>query len=450
MEPHAIATLSATGVLWRLGLALLLVLINAFFVAAEFSLVGARHTRIATLAQSGNRMARLADNAIGHLDHYLSATQLGITLALLGLGWVGESTLAAILIQWFGNLPAPWSAIATHTVAGALAFSLITVMHIVLGELAPKSLAILFPEGVVLWTAIPLVGFTRVFAPFIYALNGLANLILRVLGLKPPHEAQRVHWPEEIEMLLRQSYESGLLAKEPVEMIRGIFDLSETAAGEVMTPRTEMVALPIDTPLDEAAREILDAGHSRLPVYEDSLDRIAGIVLARDVWRARREGGDRLSDLVRPAAFVPDSKMVEDLLRDMQRDRIHMAIVVDEFGGTAGLVTLEDLVEEIVGEIRDEHEDEVEEILETGAGALLAGSAPVADVNERFDLSLPEGDYTTMAGYVMGRLGRIARRGDTVTFDGGAVRVISLNGRRVTRLALTLQSRSGVDDAGGG
>ncbi|MEJ2678396.1 MAG: hemolysin family protein [Gemmatimonadota bacterium] len=449
MEAHVIGTLSATGILWRLGLALLLVLTNAFFVAAEFSLVGARHTRIATLAASGHRTARLADHAIGHLDHYLSATQLGINLASLGLGWVGESTLAAILIQWFGTLPAPWSAIATHTVAGALAFVLITVMHIVLGELAPKSLAILFPEGLALWTAIPLVGFTRVFAPFIYALNGLANLILRALGLKPPHEAERVHRPEEIEMLLRQSYESGLLAKEPVEMIRGIFDLSETTAGEVMTPRTEMVALPVDTPLDEAAREILDAGHSRLPVYEDSVDRIAGIVLARDVWRARREGGERLSDLVRPAAFVPDSKTVEDLLRDMQRDRIHMAIVVDEFGGTAGLVTLEDLVEEIVGEIRDEHEDEVEEILETGAGALLAGSAPVADVNERFSLSLPEEDYTTMAGYVMGRLGRIARRGDTLTFDGGRLRVISMNGRRVTRLALTLQSGSGVDDAGG-
>ncbi|HKJ92934.1 MAG TPA: hemolysin family protein, partial [Longimicrobiales bacterium] len=204
------------------------------------------------------------------------------------------------------------------------------------------------------------------------------------------------------------------------------------------------------TPLDEAAREILDAGHSRLPVYDDSLDRIVGIVLARDVWRARREGGERLSDLVRPAAFVPDSKTVEDLLRDMQRDRIHMAIVVDEFGGTAGLVTLEDLVEEIVGEIRDEHEDEVEEILETGAdSALLTGSAPVTDVNERFDLSLPEEDYTTVAGYVMGRLGRIARRGDTVFFEGGRLRVIAVNGRRVTRLALTLQSPSGVDDGGG-
>ncbi|MEJ2187263.1 MAG: hemolysin family protein [Gemmatimonadota bacterium] len=450
MEPHTIGTLSATGILWRLGLALLLVMVNAFFVAAEFSLVGARHTRIATLAASGHRMARLADHAISHLDHYLSATQLGITLASLGLGWVGESTLAAILVQWFGSLPDPWSVVATHTVAGALAFASITIMHIVLGELAPKSLAILFPEGLAIWTAVPLIGFTRVFAPFIYTLNGLANLILRMLGLKPPHEAQRVHRPEEIEMLLSQSYESGLLAKEPVEMIRGIFDLSETTAGEVMTPRTEMVALPMETPLDEAAREILDAGHSRLPVYEDSLDRIAGIVLARDVWRARREGGDKLSDLVRPAAFVPDSKTVEDLLRDMQRDRIHMAIVVDEFGGTAGLVTLEDLVEEIVGEIRDEHEDEVEEILETGVGALLAGSAPVTDVNERFDLSLPEEDYTTMAGYVMGRLGRIARRGDTVAFDGGRVRVISMNGRRVTRLALTLQSRSGVDDAGSG
>ncbi len=448
MEEHALGTLTAVDILWRVGVALLLVFANAFFVASEFALVGARRTRIEALASRGNRLARMADHAIGHLDHYLSATQLGITLASLGLGWVGEQTLAAILIQWFGAFPAPWDAIATHGVAGTVAFLFITVLHIVLGELAPKSLAILFPETVSIWTAGPLIGFTRILSPFIYTLNGLANLLLRVMGLRAPHEAERVHRPEEIEMLVHQSYESGLLGKEPVDMIRGVFDLSETMAGEVMTPRTEVVAVPVSATLDEAARTILDAGHSRLPVYEDTLDRVVGIVLARDVWRARREGGADLESLVRPATYVPDTKSVEELLRNMQRDRVHLAIVVDEFGGTAGLVTLEDLVEEIVGEIRDEHEDELDEIMETGTGAaLVAGSAPVSELNDRFELDLPEEDYTTVAGYVMGRLGRLARRGDEVAFEGGQLRVIAVAGRRITRLALVVEARAEEGDA---
>ncbi len=433
--------LTAGDVIWRLSLALLLVLANAFFVAAEFSLVGARRTRIETLAESGNTRARLARSAIDHLDHYISGTQLGITLASLGLGWVGESTLAAVIIQAFDGLPPPWDWVATHTVAGIVAFALITFLHIVLGELAPKSIALLYPESTSLWTSGPLIAFSKVFSPFIAFLNGSANLFLRLLGLRAPTEVERVHRPEEIEMLVTQMYEQGALAEEPVEMIRGVFDLSETTAVEVMTPRTDIVALPIEATVDAAAELILEEGHSRIPVYEGSLDRIVGVVLARDVWRAQREGREDLSELIRPVPFVPDSKDIEGLLREMQEQRVHMAVVVDEFGGTAGIVTLEDLVEEIVGDIRDEYEMEPPEIEEVDTGEILVnGSVTIFDLNERYDLELPEDEYTTVAGYVMARLGHIPHVGEEVQFDGGHLRVVAMEGRRVDRLALLLES----------
>ncbi|HEX6937847.1 MAG TPA: hemolysin family protein [Longimicrobiales bacterium] len=440
MEPET--ALSTGDIVWRLSLAMLLVFANAFFVAAEFALVGARRTRIESLAEAGNTRARLARRAIDHLDHYISATQLGITLASLGLGWVGESTLSAILIQAFDGLPPPWDAVATHTVAGVIAFAIITFLHITLGELGPKSLALLFPETMSLWAAGPLIGFSKIFSPFIAVLNGSANLLLRMLGLRPPTEVERVHRPEEIEMLVTQMYEQGALAEEPVEMIRGVFDLSETTAVEVMTPRTEIVAVPADASVDQAAEVILQAGHSRIPVYEGSLDRIVGVILARDVWRAQRDGKVDIAELIRPVPFVPDSKDIEGLLREMQEQRVHMAVVVDEFGGTAGIVTLEDLVEEIVGDIRDEYEVEPPEIEEVDTGQVLVnGSVSIFDLNDRYDLELPEDEYTTVAGYVMARLGRIPHVGEEVQFPGGHLRVVAMEGRRVDRLALLLEPR---------
>lgn len=400
---------SVGEILVRLGIVLLLALANAFFVAAEFALVGARQMRIDALARAGNTRARLAREAIHHIDYYISGAQLGITLASLGLGWVGESTLAAVLMQAFDGLAGPWDVIASHTVASAIAFALITVLHIVLGELAPKSLALLFPEATSLWTAGPLIAFSKLLRPFIALLNGLANLLLRGFGLRAPTELTRAHRPEEIELLVTQMYEHGRIAEEPVEMIRGVFDLSETTAAEVMTPRTEVVALPASATIARAAELILQEGHSRIPVYEESLDHVVGLVLARDVWRAERDEDGALSELVRPVPFVPDTKPIEGLLREMQDERVHLAVVVDEFGGTAGIVTLEDLVEEIVGEIADEYEVAPPDIEERAEGeVLLNGTVAVTELNDRYALGLPDADYTTVAGYVMGRLGRIA------------------------------------------
>jgi len=434
------AGITTEEVLLRLGIAVFLVLANGFFVAAEFALVGARTTRIEAMASKGNAGARMALRAIRHLDHYISGTQLGITLASLGLGWVGESTIASLLIQAFTPLPQPWDVVATHTVAGTIAFALITFMHIVLGELAPKSLAILFPERVSIWTAGPLIAFSRIFSPFIVVLNGSANLLLRMLGLRAPHEAERVHRPEEIEMLLRKTQEHGLMAEEPAEMIRGVFDLSETTAAEVMTPRTEVVAVPITATMDEVADTFLDSGHSRLPVYEQTVDHIIGVVLARDFWRSRRDRRDAgLRQILRPVPFVPETKDLEDLLREMQREGTHIVVVLDEYGGTAGVVTVEDVIEQIVGEIADEHEELFAEIREEDGRIIVSGRALVSDLNERFGLQLPQEEYTTAAGMLMGMLGRIAEEGDRIEFAGGSMEVLSMSGRRIEWLELVLE-----------
>jgi CBS domain containing-hemolysin-like protein len=438
MEPN----LSAGSYVVRLFVVLLLVLANAFFVAAEFALVAARKIRIEALAAEGNRRARIAQEALRHIDHYISGTQLGITLASLGLGWVGEGAIANLLIQVFHDLPEPWRVLSAHGVAITISFAVITFLHIVLGELAPKSIALLHPEKVTLWTSGPLIIFSKLLSPFITVLNGAAHLLLRFFGLRAPTELERIHRPEEIEILLMQTFEHGLLAEEPVEMIRGVFDLSEISAAEVMTPRIDVIAAPATATVDMVAALILESGHSRIPIYQESIDQITGVLLARDVWQAQLEGKTEIAELIRPLLFVPDSKPIEGLLYEMQRQRSHLAVVVDEFGGTAGIVTLEDLVEEIVGEIQDEDETEPPEIEETTGGEiLLHGGFPVYELNERFRLELPEQDYTTTAGYVLGRLGRIARAGDEVTFPGGRLRVLQMDGRRIDRLALSLDVR---------
>jgi CBS domain containing-hemolysin-like protein len=434
------------SIAWRLGLALALVAANGFFVASEFALVGARRTRIEALARAGNARARLAESAIHRLDHYISGTQLGITLASLALGWVGESTIAAIIIQIFDGVPPPFDWMASHIVATVIAFALITFMHIVLGELAPKSMALLFPEAVSMWTAGPLILFSRVFAPFIIFLNGAANVLLRLFGLRAPQEAERVHRPEELQMLLTQTYEHGLLREDPVEMIRGVFGLSDTTAAEIMTPRTAVIGVASDRTVEEAAAFILEEGHSRYPVYDETLDNVLGVLLARDVWRAQTQGVSRLRDIMRPALFVPDTKPIEQLLREMRREGAHLGIVIDEFGGMAGIVTIEDIVEEIVGEIIDELDDAAPELERGDDGEIImSGGYAITELNDRFGLNLPDEDYTTIGGFVLGRLGRVARVGDDVTIRGGTLRVLEMDGRRVARLALFLDAPPGEE-----
>ena len=439
--------MSGAQLIWRSIVALVLVGLNGFFVAAEFSLVSTRRSRIEALARSGNFRAKVSLKALSQVSHTISSTQLGITLASLGLGWVGESTVAQILQVLFQGLPDPFNVIASHTVGVIVGFSIITYLHIVLGELVPKSLALIMPETVVLWTVPPLVLFAKVCTPFIWILTRSETTILHAFSLRSVQDMERVHRPEEIELLVTQSYEHGLIREDPVEMIRGVFHLSEIRASEIMTPRTDMIALSVDMTVQQAVDLILEQEHSRYAVYEENIDHVVGVAIAREVWRAQREGRSDLRTVMREPLFVPDSKSVEALLREMQQEGEHMAIVVDEFGGTAGMVTIEDVLEEIVGEIEDETDVESTGIVVMPDGRVhLHGSVAISDVNERFGLSLPEDDYTTIAGFVLGRLGRVPRVGDEIKARGGSLKVTAMHRRRIDKLIMRLPTEDARDE----
>jgi CBS domain containing-hemolysin-like protein len=424
----------------RLLAVILLVAANAFFVAAEFALVASRRTRIDAMVRRGDAKARVVKRAIESLDKYISGTQLGITLASLGLGWIGEPALATTIEGAFRALPAPLDTIATHSLAASVAFALITFLHIVLGELAPKALALLHPEQTSRWVTPPLILFTTATNPFIWLLNGTANALLRLFGARPQSERERVHSPEEIRMLVEQSRKTGGMGAADARMLEGVFEFSEKNAREVMTPRTDIVALPAGVTLAEAADAVAAAGRSRYPVYGESLDDIVGTVHAKDILRGLRAGmAVTVKDIARPAFFVPGTREVEDVLTDMKRQKVHLAIVLDEFGGTAGLVTMEDLLEEIVGPIYDEY-DRPAAAPSAGASAgaggtpLIAGGTEIREVNRLFRLDLDDADYTTIGGLLFGTLGRLPTVGDRVTVSGAAFEIVEMDGRRVGKV----------------
>jgi len=427
----------------RLGAVLVLVAANAFFVAAEFALVAARRTKIDAWVRRGDRKAMVVKKALQHLDKYISGTQLGITLASLGLGWIGEPAVAGSIEYLFRGLSAPFDAIATHGVASGLAFAAITFLHIVLGELAPKALALLHPEATSRWVAPPLILFTIATNPFIWILNGTANALLRLFGARPQTERERVHSPEEIRMLVEQSRRTGGLGTGDARMLEGVFEFSEKNARDVMTPRTDIVALPAGASLAEAADRVAAAGRSRYPVTGESLDDVVGIVHAKDILRGLLTGAEApVQDIARPAFFVPGTREVEDVLADMKRQKVHLAIVLDEFGGTAGLVTMEDLLEEIVGAIYDEYDQlpappgAPTRTDGSGSGGvpILPGGAEIGDVNRLLKLQLDDTDYTTIGGLLFGRLGRLPKVGDRVNIQGTTFEILEMDGRRVGRV----------------
>ncbi|HEU5040588.1 MAG TPA: hemolysin family protein [Gemmatimonadales bacterium] len=431
MEPE-----STSSVVLGLAAVVVLVLANAFFVAAEFALVGARRTRLDEMARAGDGKARLARRAVQSLDRYISSTQLGITLASLGLGWIGEPALAHVIDAAFRWLPPVAAAVATHTAASIVAFIIITVLHIILGELMPKALALLYPETVSSWVAAPLMGFSWVMAFPIAILNGTANRLLRLLHINPPGEHERLHSPEEIRILVEQSTEGGTMLQQDARLLEGVFEFSEKTAQEVMTPRTQIVALEAQRSVEEAADEVAAAGRSRYPVYTESLDEIVGVVHAKDILAAlRARPGQTVRAVMRPPLFVPGTREVEDVLADMKRLKTHLAVVLDEYGGTAGLVTMEDLLEEIVGPIYDEYDPQDKAAPADGAPR-LDGAMPITDFNGEYETSLDDTDYTTIGGYVFGQLGRLPRVGDRVSAGPHQLEVVEMDGRRVKSLRL--------------
>lgn len=452
MEEHL-----STGSLVLRGVAVvLLIAANAFFVAAEFALVSSRRTRIEAMVRRGDRKAKTVQIALQDLYRQLSAVQLGITLASILLGYVAEETAAVLFRQWFEDLPAPLNVLSRATVASVVAVSVISFLHVVVGEVAPKNLAITYPEVTSRWVAGPLLVFTWVTKPATNVLNWSANTLVRMLGIRSASgELDRIHSPEEIMMLLKQSQKSGGIARENVRMIEGVFEFTEKTARDVMTPRTSVAALKEDLPVREAAARVAEAGRSRYPVYRGSLDDIVGIVHAKQILAALRERPDApVSSVMREPLFVPGSREVEDVLADMKRLKTHMAVVLDEFGGTAGVVTMEDLLEEIVGQIYDEYDRTTEPSpVASGDAVMLPGAMEIAQANERFKLGLSTEDYQTLGGYVFGALGRLPTPGDRVQLNGGALEVVEMDGRRVGKIRLVrtegrVETKRGEEERG--
>jgi CBS domain containing-hemolysin-like protein len=432
---------------------LALVGLNAFFVAAEFALVAVRATRLQTLAEGGDRKARFALRALERLDDCISGTQLGITLASLALGWIAEATLAMLLIHIFAELPSPFAALATHTVAGTLAFAGITFLHIVLGELTPKSLALLHPERISRWVARPLLLFTDVVWPAIWLLNKSAAGFLQLLAVRAPTHAERVHDPEELLLLLSESRKHGLVDEVDEQMIAGVFDLAHTSVRQAMTPRTEVEAVERSWPLAKVIEVIQRSGYSRLPVYEEDLDHIVGILMAKDLLDFF-DGQTPFSatEVMREPFFIPETMQVDVLMKELQERNTHMAVVVDEHGGTLGLVTLEDLIEEIVGEIFDEFDKDqtAEAVQATAEGRLsVPGDLPIEELNERYQLTFPTDDYVTVAGLVLAALEHVPTVGEHVQVQGVTFRVTAMDHLRIERLEMTLPSEQNDQQSSG-
>ncbi|MFD3003224.1 hemolysin family protein [Pontibacter toksunensis] len=415
-------------------LTIFLVLLNGFFVAAEFAIVKVRSSQIELRAQAGNTMAKLTQNMLAHLDAYLSATQLGITLASLGLGWIGESVVSQIVINVMEFFGFRGSEELAHQIALPVSFAIITVLHIVFGELAPKSLAIQRSESTALAVAFPLRFFYIVFSPFIWLLNGLANLVLRALGIQPVHGAE-VHSAEELRLLFEQSVESGAILDAHHELIENVFEFNERMVKQILVPRTRVTAVDVKITEQELMELIFNEGFSRLPVYNGNIDNIVGILYVKDILSIVRRGEPIVIEkLMRPAYFVPETKKINLLLKQFQRRHMHMAIATDEFGGVSGIVTIEDIIEELVGEIQDEYDEEVPIVQKVDDFDFkVSGSATISDANDFLPYPLPEGeDYETVGGLMNVIYGQIPENLNEVTnFNEYEVRVLEKSERRV-------------------
>ncbi|WKK57691.1 MULTISPECIES: hemolysin family protein [unclassified Sphingobacterium] len=425
-----------------------LVLANGFFVAAEFAIVKVRASQIELQAKSGSKVAQIAKNITEHLDGYLAATQLGITLASLALGWVGEAVMTQIVHQIFGWFNVELSGKLATNLGHVLAFSIITFMHIVFGELAPKSIAIQKPVATTMKVAIPLQFFYYVFRPIIYLLNGFANFLLRLIGIQvSAHEAS--HSSEELQYLLEKGKESGALNNSEHELIKNVFDFNERIVKNIMVPRTKIVAVEQDETAEDFIETVTEEGYSRIPIYDDNIDQIIGVVHTKDILPLLVKGKEVvLKNIMRKPYFIPETKKINDLMTEFQLKRIQIAFVLDEFGGTAGMVTLEDIVEELVGEIQDEYDEEtpvVEQISETEF--MVDAGASVHDANGYLPLELPESsDYDTIAGLVSHVFERIPDVGDSTEALGYCFTIMKKTQQNIEFVKLDLVETANDDN----
>jgi CBS domain containing-hemolysin-like protein len=387
-------------------------------------------------------VARFALAASGNLARVLSASQIGITVASLALGWVAEGTLGHLFADAIARLPLPVEAAVRVSIGAGVALTAVTYLHVVFGELAPRSAALTHPEVFAKWLAPPLLAWAWLLTPFIAVLNRSASLVLRLFGQKFSEGHEAVHSPDELRILVEQSEEGGAIETHDAELIDAVFEFSEKTAREVMTPRTDVVGLAADLPIGMAIGIAKESGFSRYPVYEGTIDDVVGMALVRDLlWAAAEDRhAEPVRSVMRHVHVVPGTREVEDVLADFKRLKEHLAIVIDEFGGTAGVVTMEDLLEEIVGEIADEFDVPADAPAAKAAPgeSLVAGATHIAEVNERFGLNVPDADYTTIGGFVFGAIGRLPVVGDRLEREGATWVVRAMAGRRIDTLALIL------------
>lgn len=428
-------------ILSRFGLVALLLATNGFFVAVEFAVVAARRTRIDQLVTEGNRAAAIVRPWLDDPDRLIAASQLGITVASLALGYLGQAAMAALVEPLLYNF---LGEAAIRGVARSLPFLIslvvVTSFHVVLGEQAPKSAAIRFPESLLLVAARPMQLFTVIFQPFVALLDRAAEAVLRLVGIRPVAGHRAVFTVDELKRILSESHAGGILDAGEREMLHNIFDFGETIARQVMTPRTEIVAVAADAPLDELLTLVVATPHTKFPVYESDLDHVIGMIHVKDLIAILQKPEEErrattAQDIMRDVLIVPETVGVEELLQTFRTHRTHMAILMDEFGGTAGLVTLEDLLEEIVGDVQDQFEVEEPDVRRLPDGcSLVSGLIPIEDFNAEFATSVEDPNYDTIAGYMLGALGRMAQVGDTVVIPEGTLRVEALDGLRIDRI----------------
>ena len=426
----------------KIALTLLFVLANAFCVAAEFAIVKVRASQLKIKAKAGSKLAILAESIVYNLDSYLSATQLGITLASLGLGWIGEPVVGQLIMNFINLLNLNIEPELVHSISLPIAFILISFLHIVFGELAPKSIAILYPENITISLSIPLKILHTVFKPFIYILNGTANFSLKLLGFELVKEVGPYHSSEEIRLILEESTISGAIEGAEHKLIENIFDFADTPVKQIMTPRNKIQAIEKNFSIDELWETIVEKGYSRIPVYDKDIDNIVGIIYGKDLLNLKKNPNlIIMSDIIRKPLFVNENARIKDVLKQIQKIHIQLAIVYNEFGGTAGLISIEDILEEIVGEIQDEHDEDITLIDSINEGFLeMDASMSINDLNDFIKnetWKLPENEnYETVGGYILNAICRIPQTGEIITVGNNIFHILAANERKVEKIKI--------------
>lgn len=423
-----------------LFITLLLILTNGFFVAAEFALVKVRASQLDTKAQKGSRRAELAKSLIEHLDAYLSATQLGITLASLALGAVGEEAISGVLEKTFPLLNTG----ANHGISLTIALTLLTFFHVTIGEQIPKMIGIKYCLQATLFIAWPMRIFYFICAPFIWFLNKTSNLVLKIMGVKRSNE-EGIHSEEELRLILTESEEGGAIKPSENELIQNVFDFDDRIVKQVMVPENRILALDVELGRNEITRRVIEEGFSRMPIYLGDIDNVIGIVHSKDLLRALIDNKFKsLKEIMRPVHFIPESMKINELLRDFQKHHYQMAIVTNEFGSTAGLVTMEDIIEELVGEIQDEHDEETPNVdKKSDTEYIVNAQAPIIDANQALPIALPENPtYETISGYINFIFGRIPAINDKRERDGYEITILKRNKRNVESVRFKVLEKS--------